>query len=849
MDLTSITFPNMNKKQLLLLCFLAYMPLAFGQALQSPTEFLGYQPGQRFTPIHRVQAYFEYLASQSASVKLEPYGESLEKRPLYLLYLTAPENMANLEQIRMNNLIATGLASGTPQGKQLPIIWFSYNIHGNETVGTESALSVVHGLLTGAHPNAEKWLKEMVIVVDPCENPDGHARYVDWYHQKVGKIQNPLPEAWEHIEPWPGGRYNHYVFDLNRDWAWQTQHESQVRTAAYHRWMPQVHVDFHEMGVNSPYFFGPSAEPFHEVITPWQREFHKLSGINNAKHFDKERWLYFTGEVFDLFYPSYGDTWPTYNGAIGFTFEQGGSGRAGLGVLTETGDTLTFFDRISHNVASSFGTLETSYQQRERLVSEFKKYFSDAVNNPKGTYKSYLIKHSNDPHAVQAFLDMLKKQQIRYGHPGSAPRVRTLQGFNYQTQKETTVSIDENDIVVSIFQPQSVMATVLLEPRSKLADSVTYDLTAWALPYVYNLEVYALRERIEPGTQVSFPVAKVEKPEEKAYAWYLPWKDVAHVKFLTALHKSGIKVRYAQEAFTTEGKSFQEGTMVVTAADNRHYPGDLDLAITRLANTLGLAPVPAKTGLVATGKDLGSSKVVFIEAPSIAIMAGDGVNPTAFGEAWHYFDAELEYPVTVLHTSYASRVDLSRFQVLVLPSGYYDNMQDKLIDFVRQGGKVIALQNAISVFSSSKATSLGTILQDEGQKKLDFNKESLLRKYGDQERTSLSSGVEGSIYKLYLDKTHPISFGVGEHVFTVKTNSTTYPYVNSRGWNVGVFKADSHVAGFAGYQFKEKVKNTMGLATEQVGRGQVVYMSDSPIFRGFWHSGKLLFANAVFLTW
>ena len=298
--------------------------------LKTPEQFLGYKPGDRFTPHHRMVDYFEYVAAQNPNIKLIQYGETNEKRPLILAILASPENMARLEQIRTDNLKRTGILSGTPS-TQVPINWMSFNVHGNESVGMEAAISTFHTLADPNNAKVQAWLKNQVVILDPAINPDGRDRYSNWYNQKMHTQLQPDIQSMEHNEPWPGGRANHYLFDLNRDWAWQVQVESQQRLKVYQQWMPQLHLDFHEQGIDNPFYMAPAAEPLHEQLTPFQHEFQDIFGKNTAKYFDQMGRFYFTKERFDLLYPSYGDTYPMYNGAIGMTIEQGGGGRAGIG--------------------------------------------------------------------------------------------------------------------------------------------------------------------------------------------------------------------------------------------------------------------------------------------------------------------------------------------------------------------------------------------------------------------------------------------------------------------------------------------------------------------------------------
>lgn len=817
------------------------------QTLTSPTDFLGYEPGLDFTPHHRVVDYVKHLTNTSPNASLMPYGFTSEGRELLLVAVSSEENLRSIESIKRNNLIAAGFETGEMEGKHLPIVWLSYNIHGNESVGTEAALSVLYSLLNKEKSNSEKWLDEMIIIIDPCENPDGRDRYVNWYKQTLGKTNNVHPDAWEHHEPWPGGRFNHYIFDLNRDWAWQTQVESQQRKEMYYQFLPHVHVDLHEMGVNSPYFFGPSAEPFHKVITDWQREFHNIIGEYNSAAFDKENWLYFTKEVFDLFYPSYGDTWPTYQGAVGFTYEQGGSGRAGLGVITDIGDTLTLKDRLDHHYTASFSTIEAAFSQKEKLLQEFKAFFTDAINNGSGDYKSYVVSSSNDEDGIKALLQLLDNHKITYGKVGNLPRLRSTEAYDYQQNITTSVTPKTNDIVISTFQPQGKMVRVLFEPKPVLYDSMTYDLTSWALPHVYNLEAYAYKENINPTINLDLSFTQNSIASDKPYAYYFDWKDFKDVQLLAKLLNTGIKVRYALDPFSIGNKSFDRGTIIITRIDNKNFK-NLDNTVTNLANALQQPIFTSNTGLVADGKDLGSNYVRFIKPPKVAIMNGEGISPTAFGEVWHYFEEQLEYPVTVINVARIYDIDLKNYDVIILPNGRYAKYSSVITEFSELGGKVIALERAIDLFTADAGTLIGQSIGEKEEKVSEVKNENLLKKYGDRYRRALSESVEGSIFKVYLDDTHPLAFGAGKHTFLMKRNSSVLPYLGDGGWNVGVFKENSYTSGFTGYKLQEKVKNTLAIGIENYGEGAIIYMSDSPIIRGFWHSGKLLLANAVFLS-
>jgi len=453
----------------------------YSQSIQSPSEFLGYEIGARFTRHHKVVAYFKYVSTALKNVKLEKYGETNEHRPLYVTYISSQENIINLENIRKENLSQTGIIAGNTTNKKA-IVWLSYNVHGNEASSTEAAMLTLYELVT----NKKAWLENTVVILDPCINPDGRDRYVNWFNQVKSTPYNIDQNAKEHSEPWPGGRPNHYLFDLNRDWAWVTQVESQKRIEIYNKWMPHIHVDFHEQGINNPYYFAPAAEPFHEIITDWQRDFQTQIGKNHARYFDKEGWLYFTKESFDLLYPSYGDTYPTYMGAIGMTYEQAGHGRAGLGIQTDAGEILTLKDRAIHHMTTGLSTVEVSSKNAEKLNIEFKKFFDNSTLN----HKSYVLKNENED-KMKRLKKLLDTHEIRYENAKNG----SVKGYNYKNQSTNQFAINSTDLVVHTNQPKGKMVKVLFEPNAKLADSLTYDITAWSYLMLTVLTPLPLKQK------------------------------------------------------------------------------------------------------------------------------------------------------------------------------------------------------------------------------------------------------------------------------------------------------------------------------------------------------------------
>ncbi len=842
-------------KKLISTCVCMLLALSsFAQTkIQSPDEFLGYELGDRFTRHHRVVEYFKYVDELSPVVKVTQYGETNEHRPLIYAIIASPENFANLDQIRQDNLKRAGALDGSPSSNKVAIVWLSYNVHGNEASSIEASMKTLYELVNPANAKTKEWLKNTVIIMDPCINPDGRDRYANFYNQYGNFPANSSGDAKEHREPWPGGRANHYLFDLNRDWAWITQKESKARIKIYNEWLPHVHVDFHEQGYNNPYYFAPAVEPYHEVITNWQREFQTMIGKNNAKYFDEQGWLYFTKEVFDLYYPSYGDTYPTYSGAIGMTYEQGGGGFGGLSITTREGDPLTLKDRLTHHHTTGLSTIEIASQNASRVVDEFEKYAKDNINNPASPYKTYVIKGDNHADKINQLTRWLDSHSIKYGHPSSGKATR---GFDYQSQTTTNVNVSADDIVINIYQPKSRFITTLFEPQSKLPDSATYDITAWNLMYNYDLKGYALNERINSAK--AYLPKKVDNATvaEKPYAYIFKYETLRDVELLAVLLNEKYKVRSSEKAFTMAGQNFEPGTLIVTRRNNESKV-DFDSGIKLLADKMGRKVYTTNTGFADKGKDFGSGSVGFLKAPNIAVLFGDQTSSLSAGEIWYFFEQQLHYPITQIGTDYFKSVELSKYDVLIVPEGRYRMFDEgtltDLSSWVSDGGRLIVIANALGSFADKKGFALKTYANDaaktEAEKKeKELKEKDLLARYEDAERKQLADAISGAIYKVTVDKSHPLAFGLKDSYYTLKTNELHYAFMQD-AWNVGVIKGTAKpVQGFAGYRINKMMSNSLVFGVEQKGRGNIVYMVDNPLFRTFWESGKMVFSNAVFMV-
>ena len=802
--------------------------LSVAQDLKSPEEFLGYQVGTQFSRHADVVAYFKYVAEHSDWVTFDEYGKTNERRPLTYAVITTPENQANIETIRTNQLKNAGLTDGSASPDKA-IVWLSYNVHGNEASSTEASMLTLYELIT----TKKDWLQNTVVIIDPCVNPDGRDRYANWYNKVKATPYDTNPDAAEHNEPWPGGRANHYLFDLNRDWAWATQVETQQRLKVYNKWMPHIHVDFHEQGINSPYYFAPAAEPYHEIITPFQFEFQREIGTNNAKYFDENGWLFFTREVFDLLYPSYGDTYPTYTGTIGMTYEQAGGGRAGLGIEKADGTILTLVDRVAHHFTTGLSTVEVAAKNVDRLNTEFNTYYS----NPDVEFKTFTLTGELDHlNALAALLDI---HQIEYSFTGAGK----ASGTAYGDADKTSLSYPKA-ITLSTDQPKGKLVHVLFEPEAVLTTPLTYDITAWSLPYAYGLDAVASTKAAASASE--YVASSTQNSVSKSAAGYIAkWNSMRDARFLSALLHAGIKVRFTEEAFTNSTVNYPSGSLIITRSDNPSENFDTDLVA--IANEFERSITAVPTSFATAGPDFGSSAVKLINKAKIGVLTGEQTSSLSYGATWHFFEQQLQYPVTSIEASDLGRINWSDYDVLVLPSGRYnfnDNVLQDLRAWVRSGGNLIAIDNALRVFADQEGFNLKTAITE-------VPKDTITSKtiaYADRQKESAKNLISGSIFKTNIDTTHPLAFGYSDTYYSLKIGSDAYALLD-RGYNVGYLDAEpKRVSGFAGEAALKDLSNSLVFGVEPMGRGTITYMVDDPLFRAFWENGKLFFANALFLN-
>lgn len=863
--------------------------------IPKPEDVIGHKIGEYFTHYSELTAYYRRLAEISPKLKLIEYGQTNERRKLHLLVISSPENLANLDKIKKDTarLSDPRQLSESEMDKltaSLPATaWLNYNVHGDESCSAETAMEVVYHLLADQSEETAKLLKDLIIVIDPLVNPDGRERYVTFYEQAQGKHPKLDKNSFEHNQPWPGGRFNHYLFDLNRDWAWQTQIESKSRVKFYQEFLPQVFVDFHEMGVDATYFFPPSAKPQNANIPELTNNWLKIYGQGNAAMFDKYGLSFYTSEDFDLHYPSYGDSWPSLNGAIGMTYEQAGSGRAGLSIMLDNREkVLTLRERAWHHFLSSIATLKTTSDNRQAKLRDYYKFRLQAIEaGKKESMKSFVLLPGNDPSRTAKLVNLLLAQGIEVAKAKSSFKIKKAHGYFGEIIEEK--DFPTGAYIINLNQPTGFLARALLEPEAALKDLYFYDITGWSLPLAYNIETYWLEDLITNNlenlsSQINLSGQVIGG--KAGYGYVFSYQTNAAAKTLAELLKENYEAFLVLKPVTINGQDFPVGAVVVPVETNK---ATLHEKIAELAKVNGHDVVASNSARTQNGIDLGSNRVRHIRKPKVVVVMGPGVSVTNYGSLWYLLDEVYSIPFTAVSTQQLGGLDLRDYNTIIFPDDDSSGKNylglvgkgtiEKLSRWVRDGGVFIGLKGG-AVFATAKMSAMTSVTyrlldkaeeeerieREKQQEKQDKDaaqqtvstlpaltaktpEEELAEKlipYEEKERKRMMQSIPGTLMKLKLDKTHPLGMGYEKDLVILNNSSPTLS-LTTKGDNVVFYpKEQFKISGFLTPENEKKVALSSYLLREKSGRGSFILYADDPNFRSFWESTTRLFLNSIF---
>lgn len=839
--------------------------LTYDPAIPAPEAFLGYKLGEDKTLYANTVSYFKALDAASDKLTLNEYGKTYEGRTLINVVITLPENHKNIESIRQTHLKLTNPAGiSKAEADQLiasqPVFTsMSYNIHGNEASSTEAVMQVAYRLVAATDAQTKQVLDNSVIILYICVNPDGRDRYIYWYKSVARNMLASEPADLEHYEPWPNGRTNHYWFDLNRDWVWGVHPEMRGLTAEYQKWMPQVHVDYHEQGYNSNYFTAPGTTPRNLLLPDRYEAWSDTFGMANVRAFDKNRINYFTREAFDFFYPGYGSSYPSVLGAIGMLTEQGGIG-GGRAVMTEEGTVQTYRQRIFDHYTTSMATILKAAEHREKLL----RYSYEAWNpaTSKSQVKAYLLPAEQGGY-VEDVVEILLRQGIRVER--TTADFNAAQAANFRTGKAEKKTFAKGAYYISADQPRHLLLNSIMERSLAIEDSVMYDISTWSAPLAYNLDAYYFTQKTavstEPVKAAAKPVGQLDRAA--GYAYVIDWNQRHAPKALAMLWQKGYKVRAAEKAFSDGKTTYSPGSLIVLCGANLDRLSRMERELREVATACGVVIRAHDSGRMLSGYDLASSSNRPLNQPRVALMTDPPFDVLSCGQIYFLFDQETQLPVQRIRSSVLKQtalpkfgqrygmVDLKNYDVLILPGGgdgldkvFGKEQLEQLREWVSSGGVLVASESAAGYFTDQKSKFTKTKMPEI---KRDSTGAAVYLSYADREDFVGKKAIPGAALLGRIDHSHPLAFGVSQDVYMLKSG-LQYLKPDPDLHTVGHYHKNADELLVAGYASKDNLKLLAGNTFAGVlpmGQGKVVFLVDNVQFRMFWRGPSRMMQNAV----
>ena len=822
-----------------------YLPddVTYDESIPTPQEIIGHQIGQWHITHDKLVYYMRALAEASDRVTYMEYATTYEDRPLVMLTITSPDNLDSIDRIKKNHhLLKNPSQSENLDLSTMPVIInMGYSVHGNEPSGSNASLLVAYYLAAAQGEDIENKLENAVILMDPSLNPDGMQRFSTWanMHKSI-KVSVTDPEDREHNEVWPGGRTNHYWFDLNRDWMPVQHPSSRGRISMYHEWLPNVLTDHHEMGTNSTYFFQPGVPSRTNPNTPQRNQDLTMAIAEyHAEALDERQELYYSREGFDDYYYGKGSTYPDVFGTIGILFEQASSrGHAQESIH----GVLTFPETILNQVTTSFSTLEASVELREDLLNHMRTFYREAEEEAaNSSIKAYVVGDLHDKARTWHLADLFSFHDIdMYTLAEDAE-------FNGQEFKSGEA------IVIPAEQTQHKFIKAMFERRTEFTDSLFYDVSTWTLPYAFNLPFAELSQREFSSSMMGDPIENPSMPEgqiiggRSQYAYLFEWDEYYTPRTLYRLQEAGLRTKVASKPFraVTAGgvRDFDYGTIMVSLGIQEMNELEIYRLMQQAASEDAVTIYSVRSGLNPSGIDLGSRSFENLNMPSTAIVGGEGTSSYDVGEIRHLFDQRYHMPITIIEKDELDRTDLSRYNTLVMVDGYYSDLSngvtDELKRWVRRGGTLILNQDAVSWGQREGLVDISYVESPEDSVKQ--------RRYADLSNTRGAQFIGGSIFHATLDLTHPIAYGYNREEITVFRNTTDFMEIAENAYATPLRYTDEPLAsGYISEENHELIGGTASIIVSSYGGGRVISFADNPAFRAFWFGTNKLLMNGVF---
>lgn len=817
-----------------------YLPenVTYDSLVPTPAEVLGHEVGEYHVSHDRLVQYMRVLDDVSDRITLETIGQTHEGRPLLILTITSPANHRNIETIRTEHLQLTdpSRSSGLNTASMPAVFYVGCSIHGNEPSGSNASLLIAYHLAAAQGGEIERALQNTVILLDPSFNPDGMQRFASWVNSRRSKMISPDPNDMEHHEPWPGGRTNHYWFDLNRDWLVAQQPESAARIKKFHAWRPNLLTDHHEMGTNFTFFFQPGVPSRTHPLTPAKNiELTKRMGEFHAKALDQIGSLYYTQEGYDDFYYGKGSTFPDAQGAVGILFEQASS--RGHQQDSDNG-LLTFPFTIRNQFTAALSSLEALNAMRADLLNYQREFFRNAMEQSRKDPVKAFIFGSKDRARAYHLAEIIARQEIDLYKP------KETQTFNGKTFEP------ESSFIVPMGQPQYTLIKGMFEKRKEFKDSLFYDISSWTLSLATGVEFEELRSVPPLGTKVEdvkMPTGKLIGGRSQ-YAYVFESHGYYAPRAIYRLLKENVSVRVATGAFHhPDGKRFDRGTILIPLGGQEKSTNEIEFIIQKIVEEDGLDVYNFHTGLDYKGISLGSGSFRPLKQPHIAILVGDGVSSIDAGEIWHLLDTRFHIPVTMLPLDVFNTVDINKYNTIIFPQGSYGAVtataKEKLRTWIQNGGIVIGFENALTWLQTA---GLGKFEMKKAEEK-EEEKNRPARRYADIAEYRGAQTTSGAIFEANVDLTHPLLYGYYQQRIPLFKGNNFYMEKSGNVYaNPIVFTADPLISGYISRENYAKAKDASVAGVSPIGRGRVIGFTENLAFRAFWFGTNKLLMNAIF---
>lgn len=823
---------------------LYYLPpqVQYDPAIPTPRTIIGHEVGEWHVTHDKLVNYMMALDKASDRITLEITGYTHEARPLLLLTITAPKNHQNIETIRLQHLqLGDASKSGSLEVKNMPAVFYlGCSIHGNEASGANAGLVMAYHLAAAQGPEIEKYLENTVILFDPSFNPDGLQRFSGWVNSRKSKVISTDANDTEHNEAWPGGRFNHYWFDLNRDWLVAQNPESQARAKKFQDWRPNVLTDHHEQGTNATFFFMPGVPSRVHPLTPEKnQELTRKMGEYHAKALDQIGSLYFTQEGYDDFYYGKGSTFPDVQGSIGILFEQASSrGHAQESV----NGVLRFPFTVRNHFVTMLSSLKAINEMREELLSYQRDFFKNAATDAtKDPVKGYII-GSKDKARVFHFAEMALRQKVDVYKVSST---QTINGKVFDA---------ESSYIIPLNQTQYKLIHGMFDKQLKFKDSIFYDISSWTLPLAFGLDYEEIKTTPALGekvTDLKMPVGKVIGKGDYAYVfepygYYTP-------RAMYRLLDKGVRIKVATEPFYAEGKKFDRGSIMIPVDNQDRIPDQISVLMKEITEKDGVDVYYVSTGLDYRGVSLGSSSFYTLRKPEIAMLVDGGVSPTDAGEIWHLLDTRFQIPVTMIPINVFNTAAIQKYNTIIMPEGTYTTISDaakeKLKNWVQAGGVVIGFERALNFFTSAGLGKFEVKKEDDLPAGQAGKKDPAKPKpYADIDENMRAQETSGAIFEADADLTNPILYGyTSAKVPLFKSNNIYIQKATGSYSNPLVYGNAPLLSGYITKSNLDKLKNSSVLGTSALGRGRVIGFTENMAFRAFWFGTNKMLMNAIFL--